>query len=74
MGCAAPAGTCKSATEVRDHLVKFIDNDDGIFIIKSAGKAAWLVAGGDFSLYNENDQNYQSGSWPDGDSREINDR
>ena len=29
----------KSAAEVRDRLVKFIDNDDGIIIVKSAGQA-----------------------------------
>ncbi len=40
-----PAGACKSAAEDRDHLVKFIDNDDGIFIAKSAGEAAWQMEG-----------------------------
>ena len=35
----SPAGLSESATEVRDHLVKFIDNDDGIIIVKSAGQA-----------------------------------
>ncbi len=34
---AVPAGACKSAMEIRDHVVKFADNDDGIFIVKSAG-------------------------------------
>jgi hypothetical protein len=39
---AVPVGKCIMATGVRDHLSKFIDNDDGIFIAKSTGKAAWL--------------------------------
>ncbi len=33
--------TTKSATEIRKHLVQFIDKDDGIFISRSAGEAAW---------------------------------
>ena len=40
-----PAGTWKSAMDVRDHVVKFSDNDDGIFIAISAGEAAWRVEG-----------------------------
>ena len=40
------AGTCKSVTEIRDNLVKFIDNDDVVFIDKSAGEAAWQMDGG----------------------------
>ena len=43
MRAVVPGGTCKSATEVRDRLVKFIDNDDGIVIVKSAGEAAWQM-------------------------------
>jgi len=39
------AGTSKSAAEVRDHVVKFIENDDGIIIVKSAGEAAWQMNG-----------------------------
>lgn len=33
--------TSKTATEIRDHLMKYIDSDDGIFVLKSAGEAAW---------------------------------
>jgi len=33
--------TTKSATEVRDHLLKVMDGDDGIFVVKSSGEAAW---------------------------------
>ena len=35
---------------IRDHVVKFIDNDDGIFIVKSAGEAAWRVEGGGWGI------------------------
>ncbi len=44
------AGTCKPAMEIRDHLVKFIDNDGGFIIVKSAGEAAWLVEGGGWGM------------------------
>jgi hypothetical protein len=33
--------TTKSAVEVRDHLLEFIDSDDGLFVIKSGKEAAW---------------------------------
>lgn len=33
--------TTKSASEVRDHLLKVMDSDDGIFVIKSGKEAAW---------------------------------
>ncbi|MGN6212026.1 hypothetical protein [Parafilimonas sp.] len=33
--------TDKSAVEVRDHLLKYMDADDGIFVIKSGREAAW---------------------------------
>ena len=45
-----PAGTWKSAMDVRDHVVKFSDNDDGIFIAISAGEAAWRVEGGGWGI------------------------
>jgi integrase len=38
--------TGKSAMEVRDHLAKFSNNDDGIFMVKSAGEVLWQVEGG----------------------------
>ena len=31
----------KSAVEVRDHLAKYLDADDGLFVIKSGTEAAW---------------------------------
>ncbi len=40
MRTVVPAGTPESAMEDRDHLVKFIDSDDGTIIVKSAGEAA----------------------------------
>lgn len=30
-----------SATEVRDYLAKHMDSDDGLFVAKSSGVAAW---------------------------------
>lgn len=33
--------TNKTATEIRDHLQKHMDADDGLFVVKSAGEAAW---------------------------------
>jgi hypothetical protein len=33
--------TSKFATEIRDHLKGHIDSDDGLFVIKSGGEAAW---------------------------------
>lgn len=33
--------TDKTATNLRDHLAEFIDSDDGLFVVKSAGEAAW---------------------------------
>ncbi len=33
--------TDDSAKEVRDYLKKQIDNDDGLFVVKSGGVAAW---------------------------------
>ena len=48
---AVTVGISKSATEDRDYLVKFIDNDDGIFIVKSAGEAAWLVEGEGWMIF-----------------------
>ena len=35
--------------EDRVHLVKFIDRDNGNFIAKSAGEAAWQIEGGCFT-------------------------
>ncbi len=43
-------GVSKSATEDRDHLGKFIDSDSGIFIVKSAGEAAWRMDGGGWGV------------------------
>jgi CRISPR/Cas system-associated endoribonuclease Cas2 len=31
----------KSAVDVREHLKKFIDSDDRIFVVKSGTEAAW---------------------------------
>ena len=31
----------RSASEIRAHLAGCIDNDDGIFVIRSGGEAAW---------------------------------
>jgi hypothetical protein len=31
----------KSAKEIRDHLKTFIDDDDGLFVVKSGIEAAW---------------------------------
>ncbi len=33
--------TDKSAKELRDHLTKFIDSNDRLFVIKSGVEAAW---------------------------------
>jgi len=33
--------TSKSATQVRDHLLGHIDDDDRIFVVKSGVEAAW---------------------------------
>ncbi len=33
--------TSKKASEVRNYLEKYIDKDDGIFVIKSGTEAAW---------------------------------
>lgn len=33
--------TTKSAEQVRDHLLSFMDGDDGIFVLKSGREAAW---------------------------------
>ena len=33
--------TTKSAVEIRDNLLKVIDNDDRIFVVKSGVEAAW---------------------------------
>jgi hypothetical protein len=32
----------RTTSEVRDHLAKFIDSDDGLFVIKSGKEAAWV--------------------------------
>lgn len=36
--------TDKSATEVREHLLKFIDGDDRLFVVKSGVESAWQNA------------------------------
>ncbi len=33
--------TAKSAVEVRDHLLQYMDADDGLFIARSGREAAW---------------------------------
>jgi hypothetical protein len=33
--------TDQSASSVRDRLIKFIDNDDGLFVLKSGVEGAW---------------------------------
>lgn len=33
--------TTKNAEEVRDHLLRTMDSDDGIFVVKSGVEAAW---------------------------------
>ncbi len=33
--------TEKSAKQVRDHLLSCMDNDDGLFVVKSGTEAAW---------------------------------
>ena len=33
--------TDKTHVEVRDHLLEHIDDDDGIFVVKSGGAGAW---------------------------------
>lgn len=33
--------TTKSAVEVRDHLLSYMDADDGVFVVKSGTEAAW---------------------------------
>lgn len=33
--------TTQSATEVRDYLAQHIDDDDGLFVLKSGVEAAW---------------------------------
>ena len=32
----------KATTEVRNHLISYMDNDDGLFVAQSSGIAAWL--------------------------------
>jgi hypothetical protein len=34
--------TSHTAAEVREHLSKFTDSDDGLFVIKSGKEAAWI--------------------------------
>lgn len=31
----------RSAVEIRDHLLRVMDSDDGIFVVKSGREAAW---------------------------------
>ena len=31
----------KSAVEVRNHLIGYLDSDDGLFVVKSGTEAAW---------------------------------
>ena len=33
--------TTQSATQVRDYLAQHMDSDDGLFVVKTAGVAAW---------------------------------
>lgn len=33
--------TTMDAPQLRDHLLRFMDNDDRLFVIKSSGEAAW---------------------------------
>jgi len=33
--------TTKSAAEVRDHLLRHMDADDGLFVVRSGREAAW---------------------------------
>lgn len=33
--------TSSSAKEIRENLLSYMDSDDGIFIVKSGGEAAW---------------------------------
>lgn len=33
--------TTKSAAQVRDHLLRHMDDDDGIFVVRSGREAAW---------------------------------
>jgi len=34
-------GTTKTAVEIRDHLQTHMDEDDGLFVVKSGAEAAW---------------------------------
>lgn len=36
--------TEQSATEIRNYLTQFMDNDDRLFVVKSGGEAAWRNA------------------------------
>lgn len=31
----------KTAVQVRDHLLQYMDSDDGLFVVKSGAEAAW---------------------------------
>jgi len=33
--------TSKTAVQVRDHLASYIDQDDGLFVVRSGTEAAW---------------------------------
>lgn len=33
--------TSKSAVQVRDHLAAYMDQDDGLFVVRSGTEAAW---------------------------------
>ena len=36
--------TTQSALQIYENLIKFVDNDDRLFVIKSGGEAAWINA------------------------------
>lgn len=35
--------TSSTAEAVRDNLIRYMDSDDGIFVVKSGGEAAWRL-------------------------------
>jgi hypothetical protein len=36
--------TTQNSVQIRDHLLRFLDNDDRLMVIKSGGEAAWQNA------------------------------
>ena len=46
--------TYQNATQIRDHLVRFMDHNDRLMVIKGGGEAAWNNALADNKWLKEN--------------------